>query len=87
MERDVGVLHELAGRVAVIGEARHADARPHLDRQIGHVERRGEDLGDMLRGGARIVAAAPPADDDPELVAAEAREEVVFIDDLADPGR
>ena len=78
VERHVGAAQELVGARAVLRVARHADARPHVDHDPVDrervLERRDERVGDRdARLGARGAA-----EQDRELVAAQAHQHVLL---------
>nr|WP_244500248.1 hypothetical protein [Methyloceanibacter superfactus] len=81
VERDVGVAHQLVGRGAVVRGDGQADGCGYADGLPPDGEGRGEGLVDALGEGGTGLGARGGAEND-ELVAAEAREEVVG----AEPG-
>ena len=77
VHRDVGALEQLDRRGGVPGEEREADARVDLDRDAVEDERLLEAAAQAPGDGLGRGDVARRAEDDGELVAAEAREQVL----------
>ena len=75
VHRHVGLAQQRLGVGAVVGEQRDADAAPRAQAQVADVERALE-LAEQAARDALRVAGVGDGDDQPELVAAEARDRV-----------
>ena len=76
VHRDVGVLQELLGIVGVVGIDADADRRRHVDVVLLDAERLRDRVEQLLRDAAQHRRIVEILDDDHELVAAEARQQV-----------
>ena len=84
VHRDVGVLEERVDVLAVLRVDRDADARPDLEREPADRERGLQRLVDA-RGEEHGVLAGRRRNEDPELVAPEARERLARAEDALQP--
>ena len=84
VHRHVGVAQQLVGVVAVLGEERDADAGADVERMPSTVNGASSAAHEPL--GDRDAAAAPRAEQDRELVAAEAGQRVLGAERAAQAG-